>query len=462
MTAADFWTARPVLEHVRDFARARRVPPLAMLASLTVRAIGSLDPNIVGPPVIGGYSSLNCAVAYVGPSGFGKGATEAAARDATNLPALPELPLGTGEGMARTFAANDEGQQEIRSAIFTASEVDGLAALGARTGATVMSVFRQAISGESIGSANAQKHTRVIVPAHSYRAVFTIGVQPERAQPLIGDTAGTAQRILWVPTSDPDAPECRPPEPNRWTVPRTLVPGDRRTVLRLPAMAVEAMDRTQLGKLHGDPDINPLDGHALMTRAKIAAGLMVLDGRMHEVTIEDWELAGVLMRESDRTRDRVAAVLADSARRVNRAKAHAVAERDEVVADRKLDRAKAGVLRWLDRDGELPRNELRSRARSDWRDQVSAALADLVASGTVTEIRVDRGTRYRLTDRSTLDRGSTPENPSSETVDHPSTLDPRRDNPPGEIPPGGITPTTPGMTDRVLEILNSTKTGTKP
>ncbi|MCH5645359.1 hypothetical protein [Gordonia sp. ABSL49_1] len=457
MTAADFWTARPVLEHVRDFARARRVPPLAMLASLTVRAIGSLDPNIVGPPVIGGYSSLNCAVAYVGPSGFGKGATEAAARDATNLPALPELPLGTGEGMARTFAANDEGQQEIRSAIFTASEVDGLAALGARTGATVMSVFRQAISGESIGSANAQKHTRVIVPAHSYRAVFTIGVQPERAQPLIGDTAGTAQRILWVPTSDPDAPERRPSEPDRWTVPRTLVPGDRRTVLRLPDEAVEAMDRTQLGKLHGDPDINPLDGHALMTRAKIAAGLMVLDGRMREVTIEDWELAGVLMRESDRTRDRVAAVLADSARRVNRAKAHAVAERDDVVAEKKVQRAANGIVARLERSRQvLSKSDLRKALRSDLRPEFQPAIDRLIGDGLVAE--TPHG--YTLTGGQ-VDSGVHPDNSRSEQVDTPVHVDTPRGNPPGKTPPGGITPTTPGVTARVLEILHST-TGTTP
>ncbi|WP_210754168.1 hypothetical protein [Gordonia paraffinivorans] len=396
--SSDFWETRPSLVHVRDFARARRVPPTAMLASLIVRAIGSLDPNVVGPAVIGGHSSLNLAVALVGPSGFGKGATEAAAREATDLPVITELPLGTGEGLARTFAPNDEGQQEVRAALFSASEIDGLAAIGSRQGSTTMAVFRQAISGESIGGANAQRHTRVIVPAHSYRAVFTVGVQPERAAPLLGDTAGTAQRILWVPTTDPDAPTIRPTEPERLHVPRALVPSDRRTVITLPDIAVEAMERTQLAKLHGDPDVDPLDGHALLTRAKVAVGLMVLDGRSATwtVTVEDWDLAGSLMRESTRTRDRIAATLDELARRSNRAKAHAAAERDEYVADRKLDRAKDAVVRWLTRDGEMPTNKLRSRLKADVRDYLGPALADLVAAGIVVEVPVERGTRYRL------------------------------------------------------------------
>ena len=454
--SADFWAARPVLEHVRDFARARRVSPSAMLASLVVRAIVTLDPNVVGPAVIGGHSSLNMAVAFVGPSGFGKCATEAAAREATNLPAVPELPLGTGEGLARTFAANDEGHREIRAAIFTASEVDGLAALGARTGATVMSVFRQAISGEAIGGANAQKHTRVIVPGHSYRAVFTIGVQPERAQPLLGDTAGTAQRILWTPTTDPDAPAVRPDEPDRWTVQRTLVPADRRTVLTLPNEAVEAMERTQLAKLHGDPDVNPLDGHALLTRAKVAAGLMVLDGRMHTVTVEDWQLAGVLMRESDRARERIASILQDSARRSNRARAHAVADRDEVVSERKLTRTKEAIIRWLGRRGELPTNEIRSKLKADLRDYLGAALAELAESGQVVETRVERGSRFRLTGV----QGVPPVQgayPQVEAGVPPVQGVPEPENPSGKTPPGGPTNTTPGMTARVLEILNNQK-----
>ncbi|OBC10356.1 hypothetical protein A5788_06570 [Gordonia sp. 852002-50816_SCH5313054-c] len=394
--ADEFWNSRPVLAHILAFARARMVGPWALLGSLILRANASLDPTVVLPPTIGGVASLNVFVAFVGRSGHGKGATEAAARDATNLPQFPELPIGSGEGLARTFAADADGKRETNRAMFTASEVDGLAALGSRQGATIMSALRQLYSGESIGGANAQKHTRLIVPAHSYRAVLSVGVQPERAAPLLSDLAGTAQRFLWLPVADPDAPDTRPTEPERWTVPRTLVPADRQVRLALPDEAVRAMETHHLRKLRDDPDVNPLDGHALLTRAKVASALMVLDGRMHTVSLDDWELAGVLMRVSDRTRARIEREARAVARKVNEARAIAAAERDEVIADRKLQRARAAILRWLERDGELATRDLRMRARSDWRDALTPALADLIADGSVIEISVTNGTRYRL------------------------------------------------------------------
>ncbi|WGJ84240.1 hypothetical protein [Gordonia sp. SMJS1] len=332
--------------------------------------------------------------------------------------------IGSGEGLAALFATDKDGDQACRSAVIDVHEVDGLAALAKRQGSTIMSTIRQVWSGEPIGQLNAA--ARRYAPAHSYRAIISVGVQPERADALLGDRAGTAQRTLWMPVSDPDAPRARPPLPDPISVNVDGVGG----TIEIPDIARDALAEHRWHVLTDSGEVDPLDGHAMFTRLKVAAGFMLLDARTDGISDEDWELAGTLMRESDRTRERIAAVLRDSARRSNRAKAHAVAERDEVVSERKLERAKAGVLRWLERDGELPRNELRSRARSDWRDQVSAALADLVANGTVTEIRVDRGTRYRLPERSTLDRGSTHENSSSEGVDLASTLDPSDGKPP--------------------------------
>ncbi|MCF3940917.1 hypothetical protein [Gordonia tangerina] len=391
----DFWDARAVLAHVQQFARSRRVAPEATLAALIPRALASVDPNIVLPPVIGGAASLNMIVAMVGPSGHGKGASESAARAATNLPSIVELPIGSGEGLARTFAANSEGEQEVRAAIFSASEVDSIAAISSRTGATLPAVLRQLYSGEALGSANAQKHTRVIVPAHSYRAMVVVGVQPEAAAPLLGDTKGTAQRVFWAPVDDPDAPDVRPEEPARWNVPRTLVAGDRQTHLELPADAWHAMESHHLAKLRGE-NVDPLDGHKLLTRAKVAAALMVLDGRMYAISLEDWELAGVLMRRSDSVRARVEATMNDQARRANRAKARAAADREEIMAERKLQRAKEAVLRRLGRDGELATRELRHKIKADIREHLESALAELVDAEQIEEISVARGKRYRV------------------------------------------------------------------
>ncbi|SCC02687.1 MULTISPECIES: hypothetical protein [unclassified Gordonia (in: high G+C Gram-positive bacteria)] len=462
--AETFWESRPVLTHILAFARARMVGPWALLGSLILRANGSLDPTVVLPPTIGGVASLNTFVAFVGRSGHGKGATEAAARDATNLPLLPELPVGSGEGLARTFAVDGDGHRDTNRAMFTASEVDGLAALGSRQGATIMSALRQLYSGESIGGANAQKHTRLIVPAHSYRAVLSVGVQPERAAPLLSDLAGTAQRFLWLPVADPDAPDIRPAEPERWTVSRTLVPADREVRLTLPTEAVQAMEEHHLRKLRDDPDINPLDGHQMLTRAKVAAAMMVLDGRMHTITVEDWDLAGVLMRVSDHTRARIEREAQAVARKVNEARALAAADRDEVIAARKVQRARAAILRWLEKDGELATRDLRMRARSDWRDALTPALTELVSEGAVVEIAVSKGTRYRLSGGSI---GVHP-GPSSLTCENegPSVGPAFNDGPPkpqvnddgpenNDGPPtdAQIEPTTP----RVMDILATAK-----
>src|SRR5829696_4341629 len=79
---ADFWSSRPVLGHVRDFARARRASPWAVLGAVLVRVTVAVPPFLALPPLVGGPASLNIYVGLVGPSGAGKGAAEAVARDA--------------------------------------------------------------------------------------------------------------------------------------------------------------------------------------------------------------------------------------------------------------------------------------------------------------------------------------------------------------------------------------------
>ncbi|MFT3660017.1 MAG: hypothetical protein QM809_01095 [Gordonia sp. (in: high G+C Gram-positive bacteria)] len=409
MTGEDFdvWESRPILRHTRDFARARRVGPLPLLGALLVRAVAATEPTVVLPAVVGDHASLNLLLGFVGPSGAGKGATEAAARRATNLPQVPELPIGSGEGIARTFApppAGKDGEpvtEPVTRAIFTAAEVDTVAAVAGRKGSTLLPTLRSMWSGETLGAANSQAHTRLNIPAHSYRACMTIGVQPERAAGLLGDTAGTAQRMLWLPVGDPDAPDVAPACPAPATVRRPLAPNGGRLVLDLPGDAVAAMQAHRLAVLRGE-DVDPLDGHKMLTRAKLAAAFMLLDSRLGEVSIDDWELAGWLIHVSDRTRARIERDLADAARRTAKAKARATVEHDEEVAARKLDNAKASVVRWLTpKEGEDEKGmgmaALRRRARGDRRDDVAAAVAELVDAGIVAEFEAKQGgKRYRL------------------------------------------------------------------
>ena len=59
------------------------------------------------------------------------------------------------------------------------------------------------------------------MPAGSYRACLTVGVQPLRSHTLLGASdGGLPQRFVWLPTSDPDAPDEPPADPGKWKIGR--------------------------------------------------------------------------------------------------------------------------------------------------------------------------------------------------------------------------------------------------
>jgi hypothetical protein len=412
MTEIDeFWSARPVLAHIHQLARARRAGPWATLLVALARARVTIPPSVALPGTVGGRMSLNLFVAPVGPSGGGKGAAEAAAGAGIRFTNgnIEPIPVGSGEGVARTFrpaGTKPDDPNPVSSALFTAPEVDSLAALSARTGSTLSAELRKLYSGEPIGFANAGKDTRNIVPAHTYAASFIVGVQPLRSDALLGGAdGGLPQRFIFGPVSDPDAPEEPPDDPGVWTVKvpawtrsgagHLSVVDDTQRDLVIPERTIGEIRDHRLAVLREDPDVDPLDGHKLLTQLKAAAALMALDGRT-VVSDEDWALAAVLMQVSAHTRDRCRQVLRDHHRTINTARALATADRDEIVSDRKLQRAKQAILRWLGKLTELPAADLRQKLKADLRHDFGAAAAELAAEGAICEIRVKNGVRYRL------------------------------------------------------------------
>lgn len=428
---SEFWEARPILGHIRDYARASGAGPWAVLAGVLGNVTASTDPDLQLPD--GG--SLNMCIAYVGASGAGKGRSERAAGRAvvlTHGKDVQRWELGSGEGLAALFATDKDGAQQCRRAVLDAHEVDGLAALARRQGSTIMATIRQVWSGEPIGQLNAA--ARRYAPAHSYRAVVSVGVQPERAEVLLGDRAGTAQRCLWVPVADPGAPWQRPVLPTSLEVDVNGIGGE----MKIPEVAEDALAEHRWHVLTESGEVDPLDGHVMFTQLKVAAAFALLDKRTDQVSEEDWELAGGLMRVSARTRARIQSVMGEAARRSNRAKAHAAAERDEVIGDRKLERAKSAVLRWIEKHGQQTEGALSRRARSDWRSDVPAAIEALIDDQAIVKVADDS---YAL--RVHVDPRSTSDNASSEYVDSGSTW----------TPPGGLKPDSPGQSERVARAL---------
>jgi len=393
-----FWTSRPHLEQIRQFARARRTSPWAVLGVALTRIVTFCPPSYVLPAIIGGRASINLFTGIVAKSGGGKGASEAAATDAIDLPQdIHTVGVGSGEGIAHQYVRyvppnkkNDEPggmEQHNDRVLFTASEVDTLANLHSRQGSTLLAELRKLYMGEELSFAYVDPTKRLKVAKHTYRAGLIVGIQPARAGTLLDDAdGGTPQRFVWLPGTDTKMPDQPPeePEPIRWAKPVPTMVGPSQVVIKVCDTARNTIDREHVKRNRGDGDA--LDGHALLTRLKWAAAFGILDGRL-EVTDSDWELAGTLMQMSQHTRQQIVDEIAEKKRAANLARGIEYAERevlkDESVAEAGTKRVARRLYAKLEAAGELPRAELRRAINSRDRGYFDAALERLQEAGQV-------------------------------------------------------------------------------
>uniref|UniRef100_A0AAU8B0R3 Polymerase/primase n=1 Tax=Dulem virus 32 TaxID=3145750 RepID=A0AAU8B0R3_9CAUD len=413
----DFWQARDILKHIRRFAYARMTAPWAVLGGCLLRAVGAIRPHIVLPPTVGGVGSLNLLVGLVGPSGAGKGASEAAASDACTWPMLHSAPLGSGEGITHAYAhpkpAPKKGEPphddplvwDHKSVLFTSPEIDQVAAIQSRRGSTLMAQLRSAYSGERLGMQYADSTRRIILPAHSYRLGLSVGIQPERADWLLADTeagGGTPQRFLWLPVIDPriSATPLAAPDPWPWTAPLAAakqIPGasqDRhgRVLLSIPEEATQQIREAHAARARGEGDA--LDGHSLYTRLKVAAALAALECRL-QVLPEDWDLSQTIMAVSDATRAMVQAKVKQRLNEIEEGRAKRDARRqviaEETLTEEGTKRVMRVIARALRTKGQLPRHAARKSVTSRDRHLFEEALARLVETGQVNVSEGERG-----------------------------------------------------------------------
>jgi hypothetical protein len=404
----EFWKSRPVLAHLHDFARARRVGPWAVLGAVLARVVAATPPMVQLPPIIGGFASLNLFVGLVGRSGDGKDIAQKVARDALDMSETSFMvaPLGSGEGLSHMYMRQEKGSpdptQYNTSALVTIGEIDTLGALMQRQSSTVASQLRQAAMGEQLGFFYVDQTKRMLVPEHKYRMSLIAGIQPKRSAALLGDAdGGTPQRFIWLPAGDPAAPDfvLAPPAPMLWQPPdwtrgeRLHIGGMDRIAMRMPDVVVETVSQARLDRLKERGDA--LDGHALLTREKVAVALAVLDGRV-DVTAEDWHLSATVMRVSDSQRARCQKALAEEAQQANIGKAVAEAERAVVVAERvdeaAIRAAAKSIRRKLAEAGSagMARAELRRKLKAGaQRDNFEAAVDALLATGDIRTEHVE-------------------------------------------------------------------------
>jgi hypothetical protein len=416
----DFWTARPILEHVLHFARARRVGPWALLGCVLVRIIANTTSKIVIPALAGGQVSLNLYAGIVAFTGGGKGTAESASREAIRLPHVDVVGPGSGEGIGHLFRFWDSKEKKLvptrSAAILSAAEVSTLNAMKARSASTLFPELNKAWMGEPLGFAYVAKEKSLHIEPHSYRLCLITGVQPANATVILDDVdSGSPARYLWMPTGDLGAPIVRPDQPaiwQGWTLANSVGNLDSFDPTPLRPMEVcqtaqDAVDQAALDRLHEKP-VDLFNSHALLSRLKTAAALALSENRAGAITEEDWQLAGVIHAVSDFTRQRMIDMLAATKTASNRARAESEAHRaivvDSKLAEHSMQRAGQAIMRKLSSvngDGWISRSELRRSLASKDREYFDVAIDALELSGQVEERERDsekwqeRGTEYR-------------------------------------------------------------------
>lgn len=421
---AAFWSARPELARLQQFARARLTGPWSTLGAVLARAIATIPPHVVLPPTVGSVASVNLFVALVAPSGHGKGASEAVAEDYVVTETYPHVaPIGSGEGLLKQYAYKKKTEQiNLRNAaIFTVPEVDTFAALTGRGGSTLMPELRKAWMGERLGFGWADVEKAVVIMAHRYRMTMIVGVQPGRGGVLLDDAdGGTPQRFLWLPTTDPDAPDEPPDEPDRLQLPAWPMAGeltgaimsaedgglqvkfdvedtyrleeradrDAFHALELPPTVVDAIRAEHLAKRRGEvAEGSALDSHAMLARLKVAVGLMWMNGRTDKVSEEDWVLAGIVMAVSNATRADVQAALRSNKTKAAEVRGRHDAEREvvkeDVLRDRHIARVSERIREKLRDENHQAVNALKHRFSAADREFVWPALELLQKVGQV-------------------------------------------------------------------------------
>lgn len=332
----EFWST-PELRHVRQAAHSSQLGAAGLLGAVLARVSMQTHWSIElpGSPNKG---SLNLIVGLVVSSGGGKGSSVNVAERLLPGKEMPcmcgehsegdfiTLPPGTGEGLTRAYYEQvREGrakvwQRDRSHVLLDVDEIQALTAVMSRSGATIGPVLRSLWSGAMAGFQNSSADRRFVLKSGSYRMALVAGVQPSVVADLFGEgMGGTPQRFLWLPAHGRDVPSIEDGEElPEW--PGELPPVQYEAIGEswmaytfgvAPAVRKEvALRRNRVAR--GVERRDPLDAHRDFMRLRVAALLARLHGG-DEVTPRMWELAGMVMDLSDRTRD---AMLKMSSRQV--------------------------------------------------------------------------------------------------------------------------------------------------
>lgn len=405
---ADFWQSRQSLAAIYEASMQRMCSPWAVLAHCTAIAITTVRPNATLPPIVGGKGSLNVFNIVVAQSGGGKSAAEDVAKEMIDVP-IKQGSLGSGEGLIEAYirpADRDTGEPSgyHEAVMFVADESENVRALTSRSGSTLLPKLREAWTSKTLAFGYRGRNNERL-DAHTYRMTLVMAMQPTTADWILNDGgAGTPQRFMWFSGKDRRITEDQAndnalwpitlPNPTMWAFPQIIpVPDEARDLIR--SERAKAMRGEQAA----------LDGHALFCRLKFAFALAVLDGRTN-MTLEDWELAGVAQRVSDTVRSWVVSRMAAQQRSeaqekgVLRGVENYAADVEKGQQQFKMtERATRWLIKKLEAAGDegLTRTQLTASADSGaFRNTLLEVAMKLAGEGLIRCERVGRAERWWL------------------------------------------------------------------
>lgn len=344
----EFWTRRPVLQHLYKQSRSElECSPWALLGITITRAI-HLTPWYVRYRSNKGAASINTVSTFVGPTSAGKSLLQRQADEVIGFVGhgkVRAVEIGSGEAMSEEYGilsdevVEDEQGKLIKSgrkqftwnnpdhnAQFAFDEVGRLENLQGRKGSTILDYIKTGYSGAPFGRKLVQSSGGgMLIPEDEYRFTMYLNAQPRRSGVLLTTdeiSSGLPSRFLWMNVVDPLVEkEAQEVEPEKmmihlpsWTNPNPYGYGEGMAKLEPDFIDIKATPKMNAAHkadyragMRGEK--SDIDGHVLLTRAKVAVAFMLLDSRS-ELNDEDWELAGVVITHSIATRNMVLTELA--------------------------------------------------------------------------------------------------------------------------------------------------------
>jgi hypothetical protein len=380
--------------------RKKVIAPYALLGMILMRVLHTVPWN-VSYRSFRGDSPLNFLVAFTGPTGTGKSLTLQVVDDFVIFSDSPASKGGDGSWKGITEPGSgeaipdhykewiiDEGdskkpkkfawKNENHSAMFAFDEIGMLESRSAREGSTIIEYAKQGWSGSVLGRVLASGKGTML-EAKTYRFTMFINIQPARSGILFTDSAisgGLPSRFLFFSTQDPNGKkefDSNLADPIR--LPFVNWVGVK-TIDALPSME-EAHREESFRSIDGG--IDELDSHLLLTRARVAVALAVMEGRS-ELIEQDWELSKFVIEHSKKTRAEIFDVLRGQAGKEIARQGRAAGTRSAIAAEVEDERRIKHVIsriKILREQGvpETGENGLKKKLRNDQRKYFNEAIA---------------------------------------------------------------------------------------